>query len=126
MEKDSTLQETLAAIDASIAASKLDITKGVALKRLKANPDFQLIVIEGLINSEAKFLFNILTDPSGVSPLSTEELHLRLEALSYLKGQIGTPDFKGVIEMDAEYAPGSIEIEQDNRDIETATVRGDA
>ncbi len=119
MELDSTLQETLQAIEAVIEEKKITIQKGEALKRLKTNKDFQLIIMEGLIESEAKKLFDILTDPSGACPLSREELQLQLAALSYVKGYINT------IEADAQYAPMEIAAEQDFRKNETATVQGD-
>jgi hypothetical protein len=112
---NTTLTETLNAIRASIIRNEEAIELGEALKRLKENPDFISVIMEGYVKSEASKLFTILTDPSGSSPYSTEEILLRLEAISHFKGYVGADNFKGTVEIDSETAPLSIERDQDYR-----------
>lgn len=104
----SNLKETLEAIDAAIAKSNAAIKRGERLKRLMKNPDFIDVILEGYIEVEAKKLFKILTDPTGASPLSNEEIHLKLEAISHFKGYVGTNDYEGTIEINAKRAPDEI------------------
>lgn len=108
----SNLQETLEAIDSEIASKKLAIQKGAALARMKSTDDYRIVFTEGYCETEAKKLFDILTDPSGVSCYSAEQIHLRLEAISHFKGYVGTEDFPGTVDVDAEHAPEEIQREQ--------------
>ena len=114
------LNETLAAIDAYIADKEAAIERGKALERLKTNKDFQSVIIEGYIDTEAKRLFAILTDPTGASPYSPEEIHLKLAAISHFKEYVGTATFTGLVESEALNAPGVIISEQLNRTQATA------
>ena len=111
----SNLQTTLNSIEAFTADRELAIERGKMLERLKLNPDFQSLFLEVYIETEARKLFNILTDPTGASPYTDEQIHLMLAAISYFKGFVGTPDFRGTIEVDAELAVSEIEREQDYR-----------
>ena len=117
----SNLQETLEAIEAFIADKEKDLAKGEALARMKRTSDYKLVFEEGYIQTESKKLFDVLTDPSGVSPYSAEEIHLKLEAISHFKGYVGTEDFPGTIEVDATYAVDEIQREQDERKRVTAS-----
>ena len=109
------LQETLADISSAITKWEVEVEKGKALARMKQTKDYKLVFAEGYINTEAKKLFEILTDPSGASCYSPEQIHLRLEAISHFKGYVGTKDFPGTVEEDAKYALESIQSEQDYR-----------
>lgn len=111
----SNLQTTLSSIEAFTAERELAIERGKMLERLKLNADFQSLFLEGYIETEARKLFNILTDPTGASPYTDEKIHLMLGAISHFKGFVGTPDFRGTIEIDAELAVSEIEREQDYR-----------
>ena len=121
----SNLTEALKAIDAVIARQRTAIERGEALERLKNNVDFQTIILDGYIETEAEKLFAILTDPSGASPYTAEQIHLKLEAISHFKGFIGTDDFKGTIEIEAENAPGIIMLEENYRKEVTANYAED-
>jgi len=116
----SNLQETLADINAVISDWEADIEKSEALKRMKQTKDYKLVFAEGYINTEAKKLFEILTDPSGASCYSPEQIHLRLEAISHFKGYVGTEDFPGTVEEEARYAFESIQRERTYRQDITA------
>ena len=116
----STLNETLRAIDAVIADKRQAIERGKMLTRLKNNPDFVELFLNGYIEDEAKKLFAILTDPTGASPYSAEKIHLMLEAISHFKGYVGTDDYKGTIMIEAEQAPLDIAREEDYRKQVTA------
>ena len=116
----SILHETLEEIETVITESELAVERGEYLKELKNSKAFQSVIIEGYIDTESKKLFEILTDPSGASPYSTEKIHLMLEAISHFKSYIGTEDFQGTVEQDAMYGTQEIEREQDYRKTITA------
>lgn len=111
----SNLKEDLAKIDSFIAERRICIRQGEALKRLKKNPDFINVILEGYIEAEATRLFKILTDPSGASPYSPEQIQLKLAAISHFKEYIGIDTFKGIVEIEAERAPLDIIREEDER-----------
>ena len=125
MDDTSNLKETLDRIDAAIEKYNADIELGKALKRLKDNPDFQKVIMNGYIDSEAKVLFKILTDPSGASPYPPEQVHLKLEAISHFKGYVGTDDYLGTVMMNAEQAQDRILREEMFRKEVTATFAND-
>lgn len=114
-ETSSNLKETLEAIDAVIADKKEVIKVGEALKRLMNNPDFKLVILDGYIEAEADKLFKILTDPSGSSPYTDDEIKLKLAAISHFKGYVGTEDFPGTVKIAAEQAPLDILREENYR-----------
>ena len=108
------LNETLSWIDATIATQQSAIKRFEKLKRLKENPDFQDVIMNGYINTEAKKLFEILTDPTGASPYSEEKLHRKLASISDFIGYVGSAG-KGTVEIEAELAPGKIAKEEEER-----------
>ncbi len=116
----SNLQETLSDISNVIAQWEAEIKVGEALARMKQTDDYQLVFEQGYIGTEAKKLFDILTDPSGASCYTAEQIHLKLEAVSHFKGYVGTEVFPGTVESDARYAAESIQREQDHRATITA------
>ena len=116
----SNLKVTLESIDASIAKSKAAIERGKKLERLKQNPDFIDVILDGYIEVEAKKLFTILTNPTGASPYTNEEIHLKLEAISHFKGYVGTDGYEGTVEIDAKRAPDEIFREESYRNEVTA------
>jgi len=118
--EQSTLNETLEAIDAVIAKKKAAIKRGERLARLMKNEDFIDVILDGYIETEARKLFTILTNPSGESPYSPEEIQLKLEAISHFKGYVGTEDYLGTVMMEAKKAPLEIAREEDYRKQVTA------
>lgn len=116
----SNLKDTLVKIDTKIAEEQVKIDRGEALARLINNSDFQEVILEGYIKTEAERLFKILTDPSGQSPYTNEEIHLKLEAISHFKSYVGTDGFVGTIMSEASTAPGIILREQVYRSEVTA------
>jgi len=116
----SNLEETLKRIDKYINEQERNIKRGEALERLMVNPDFKAIILDGYIDTEAKKLFKILTDPSGASPYTPEEIHLKLGTISHFRGYVGTSDFAGTVKIDAEQAPSNILREQVERSRVTA------
>lgn len=121
MDDTSNLKETLERIDAAIEQYRADIQLGKDLEFLKNNPQFQRVIMNGYIDSEAKVLFKILTDPSGASPYSPEQVHLKLEAISHFKGYVGTEDYPGTIMINAGQAQERIAREEMFRKEVTAT-----
>lgn len=116
----SNLKETLAAIDKYIEEQKLNIELGEKLKRLKNNPDFIDVILHGYIDTEEKKLFNILTDPSGKSPYTEDQIRRKLDSICDLKMYIGTDAHIGTIEMAASNAPENILREEEERKNVTA------
>jgi len=109
MDNESNLDSTLTAIDARIKQQETVIERGKALERLKLNKDFQLVILEGYLDSEARRLFSILTDPTGASPYTDEMIHRKLVSISDFKGYVGTDDFVGTVELEAQRAPIDIQ-----------------
>ena len=114
------LATTLEAIDAVIATNKKATKKGEALRRLIKNQDFIDVVTEGYFDAESIRLFNILTDPSGANIDVAEDLHLQLESIRNFKRYIGTSEFTGEVEFNAESAPMNIHREEQYRKEVTA------
>jgi len=112
MDDTSTLRSELQGIDEAIAKLEADIELGEQLKRLKANPDYIAVIAKGYIESEANKLFNILTEPTGVTPYTSEQLQLKLAAISDLKGYVGSDEYVGSVETAAKAAPATIERER--------------
>ena len=111
----SNLEETLSAIDKYIAEQQKAIDDGKALERLLNNKDFKAIILDGYIEAEAKKLFSILTDPTGASPYTQEEILLKLEVISHFKSYIGTDDYLGTVRIKATAAPDNIFREEQER-----------
>ena len=120
MDEISTLKEELNKIDTVLEEYDTDIKLGEMLTRLKANPDFQAVIMNGYIDSEARKLFNILTDPTGATPYTVAQTNLRLEAISHFKGFVGTEDYPGTIMMNAITADSKIELNRAHRKEVTA------
>jgi len=121
MDETSTLRATLKTIDAVIETQYEAIKRGEDLKILMNDSRFKRVILDGYIETEAKRLFDILTDPSGASAYTAAEIHLKLEAISHFKGYVGTADFAGTVKMDAESAPLKIMREENFRKEVTAT-----
>jgi len=121
----SNLKEDLLKADRYIDEQKGKLELGKKLSRLKNNPDFIDVILHGYVEVEAEKLFKILTDPTGASPYSNEEIQLKLEAISHFKGYVGTEDYPGTIMIDAESAPLRIAQEEDERARMTAAAAED-
>jgi len=106
---DSILQETLIAIDAAIAKEEAAIKRGEDLASLKLDPRFKSVILDGYFGSEADKLFEILTDPTGASCYTEDQIRLKLASISDFKAYTGTADHKGTVEVEAELAPDKIE-----------------
>lgn len=113
--KSTNLKEELDAVDKAIERYKANIVKGEDLKFLMKLPQFKRLILEGYFETEAKKLFTILTDPTGVSPISEDEIHQTLAGISHFKGYVGTRDFTGSVMIDAETAPDHILREEQYR-----------
>jgi len=111
----SNLKETLKAIDAAIAKSNAAIERGTKLGKLMKNPDFIDVILNGYFDEEARRLFKILTDPTGASTYTTEEIQLKLGSISDFKSYVGTADFVGTITIEAERALGEIQMNEELR-----------
>jgi hypothetical protein len=114
-EISSNLKETLQLIDEVMAERNASIELGEKLKRLKNNPDFIAVILDGYIATEEKKLFKILTDPSGASPYTEAQITKKLNSISDLKAYIGTEDFPGTIMVKADNAPGELLREEQYR-----------
>ena len=108
MDNTSELNITLKRIDDYIETQEQAIKRGKALERLIKNQDFIDVILEGYIEVEARKLFKILTDPTGASEYTNEQIHLKLAAISHFKEYVGTDDFKGTIKIEALMAPAKI------------------
>jgi len=117
--EDSNLKVTLRRIDEYIAEQQEHIKRGKELEQLRTNPAFLSVFVDGYINTEAEKLFNILVDPTGVSPYSDEEIRLKLASISDFKRYINN------VEISAEQAQNKIAREELERVRVTATGTGE-
>ena len=107
---DDNLQETLAKTEEVIAEKEEAVSLGEALERLKENPDYKKVIIDHMIEAKSEELFKILTDPSGASPYSEEQIKLQLAVISYIKRQLGTDTYQAEILSSASSAKAQIDI----------------
>lgn len=68
----------------SVDQAKASVERGVALERLRNNPDFQKIVMEGYLKDEAIRLVHALKEPSMKDEASQILLHKEMEAVASL------------------------------------------
>lgn len=68
-----TNEDQLSGLDKSIQENRLRIQLADAVKRLKSNPDFKLVVINGYLQSEAVRLVHLKADPSVESDKDKQE-----------------------------------------------------
>ena len=102
-EVEVTLQEKLAEIDNAIEGFKKQIEVGEAIKRLEANPDYELVVSSGYFQEEAERITGLIV---GDDPLRRESMENIVEAALAIR------NFKQYLKykkMDASQAPGQIE-----------------
>ena len=116
----SNLNIELERIDTYLESQNKAIRLGESLARLKKNQDFIDVIQNYYLNDVATKLFTILTGPSDRASLTDEVIQRKLDAIRHLKEHIGTPDFKGTIEIDSENAPLAIAREEDYRKAVTA------
>jgi hypothetical protein len=98
-----TLQERLAEIDATIDELQMQIQFGEAMKRLEANPDYQLVIDSGYLKAEADRITGLIV---GDDPIRRDVMENIVEA------GLSIRNFKQFIKykkMDAAHAPTQIE-----------------
>ena len=100
--ESNTLNKTLDAIDAVIAEKKTAVKRGEMLERLMIDQDFKEVILDSYIEEEAARLFQILIDPSGASPYTSEQIQRKLDSIRDFKGHVET------IKMNAKRAPEEI------------------
>ena len=115
------LRETLQTIDDNINSLEEEIKLGEALERLKANPDFKLVIENTYISKGSELLFAKLLDPRDLEGKDIDTVLKRIDAISDLKRFIGTNEFTSSIEAAALSAPAAIDRERKYRLEVTAT-----
>lgn len=98
-----TLQEKLAEIDATIDELHKQIQFGEAMKRLEANPDFQLVVTAGYLEAESSRITGLIV---GDDPIRRETMENIIEAGLSIRN---FKQFMKYKRMDAMHAPRQIE-----------------
>ena len=105
----SNLTKQLTLVDERIDALKLNIEKAEAVERLEKNEDFQMIILDGYLDAEAKRLFEVLVEPSTLKRDVMENIHDKLNSIRNLK------QYFGVLGQNATMAPDSINEEETYR-----------
>jgi len=67
------------------------------LSRLKLNPDFQDVIVDGYIGTLSKQLFLDLTRPLIISGIPHDEVYAKLDAIRHLKYELGLDEDTGII-----------------------------
>lgn len=86
--------EYLEAIEKSIQQSKVCIEAGNALKRLKDNRDFKLIVLNGYFENEAIRLVHLKSDPNMQKESSQEDIIKQIDAIGAFGNYMTTVLFR--------------------------------
>ena len=63
MSETLNIDEQIKEIDNDIETQEWFVKRGEALKRLKENEDFRLVIFEGYLEVEAQRVFELLTPP---------------------------------------------------------------
>ena len=95
------------------------------LETLKKRPEFIEVILNGYIKAEEDKLFRILTDPTGASEYSNEQIQLKLASISDFKRYIGTDTYQGTVLDEAKRAPEAILREEAYRKQVTAEAAKD-
>ena len=110
VEKETTLQEELADIDARIKTLNDNVKAGKDLEEMHEDPRFVNVILEGYLEAEAKRIFGVLTDPSH---------HLKRDVMENLMDKLtSTRNIKqyfGTVLMNAAMAPEELETEEKYR-----------
>lgn len=109
-----TLQEKLAEIDATIDELHKQIQFGEAMKRLEANPDYQLVIDSGYLKAEADRITGLIV---GDDPIRRDVMENIVEAGLSIRN---FKQFMKYKKMDAMHAPRQIEENLDFRQAVTA------
>lgn len=77
-----TLEEALSEIDDSIVEHEAKVKVAEAIARLKANPDYQLVIEEGYLETEAKRLFDNIV---AITPLKRDQLENIVDMMNAIR-----------------------------------------
>ena len=103
MTEQVTLKDRLAEIDETIAAYQEQIEFGEALARLEANPDYQLVILKGYLEEEAKRITDLIV---GDDLLKREQMENIVEMGLSIRNLKQFVKYK---KLDAQHAPSYIE-----------------
>ena len=77
-------QDTIAAIEKEIAASKELVEYGNAVERLRSNRDFKKVIVEGYFEKESIRLVHLLANPAMQTPTSQSAILVAMQAIGNL------------------------------------------
>lgn len=97
MSEELNIDEQIARIDASIEAHKVNVARAEALERLMKTEDFQLVMIDGYLETEANRVFNLLISPRVTKPEEKESYLSQLETIKNVNRYLGDDDYKGTV-----------------------------
>lgn len=97
MSEELNIDEQLEQVDMQIAEQEYHIKRAEALARLKENPDFQLVMIEGYLQLEADRVFNLLVHPLTVKPDDRDSYLSQLDTIKNVSRYLGTDQYKGTV-----------------------------
>ena len=111
MSEELNIDEQIAQIDAAIEEQKHYIKRAEALERLKQTDDFQLVMVEGYIETESNRVFNLLLSPRVTKPEEKESYLHQLETIKDIVRYIGDDTYKGTVAILGQNAKTIIEQE---------------
>lgn len=97
MSETLNIDEKIATMESNIEVQELHVARAEALKRLLNTDDFQLVIIEGLLNDEANRIFNLLMSPRVTKPEEKDSYMSQLETIKNVNRYIGDDSYLGTI-----------------------------
>ena len=75
-----------------------------ALKRLRDNEDYQLVIMDSLISEQSSTMFEMLLLPKNLAYLSREEILEQIEAIKLVKTYLGDSNADGILDINGKKA----------------------
>lgn len=97
MSEELNIEDKLARIEANIEVQEKRLARAADLEKLLKMPEFQSVIIEGLIIEEADRLFNKLMSPIPMKPEEKAGYMDQLETIRDINRYIGDETYPGTV-----------------------------
>ena len=104
MSETLNIDEQIKEIDNDLETQQCFLNRGEALKRLKENEDFRLVIFEGYLEVEAQRVFELLTHPLTTKPEEKSSYLSQLETIKNIGRYLGCENYAGIVAITANNA----------------------
>lgn len=95
MTPDNNTEQEIAALDQQIKDARPQLDLAAALERLRVNPDFKKLVVEGYLKNEAVRLVHLKADPNMSAPQHQAAIVRDIDSIGALAQFFATVDAVG-------------------------------